>query len=109
VNGLFFGRHCIDDIGTCDTNAQLILNLSQIQDAVCNEINDRAGINSATPPAVNWNVSKTTTSQFTGTYTEDASTELTEASLDGNTFGCFRDNAGAGNGHNIFFQVLIAR
>ena len=103
----FFGRHCIADIGTCATNAHLMLNLSQIQDAVCNEINNRANI--AALPLVNWDVSKTATSEFTGTYTVNAGTELTEANLDSRTFGCFQDNAGDGDGHNVFFQILIAR
>ncbi|MEM6811330.1 MAG: hypothetical protein AAF549_02575 [Pseudomonadota bacterium] len=107
----FFGRHCISEVGNCPDNSHLIASLSQVQNNVCEKINERNNIESIGLPKENWNVSRSALSAFIGNYVDipEPDKEIEEESLNGKLFGCFQDNEGPGEGQNIFYQVLIVR
>ncbi len=104
---LFTGETCIVNIGTggagCDTNTvsdeELLAVLPNLDQGVCEEINDRLGI---TGIPANAGTGYSTT-KFTGTYQDDTVPE----NMDGLTSGCFDGGAGQSGYH--FYYVLIER
>ena len=115
---MIIGIHCYEGIGStaaCSPDTtELELNLIDIPDSVCIEINRVAGIGvpGAAPPQENYNA--TTTSilfYFSGIYngTNNVNGNLQGIGASGKHYGCYKDNVGALLGKNIFYYILIAR
>lgn len=98
----------VEDVGqTCAANGceELTLQLLDVDDSVCEQLNDLLGITAPTTLAVNPDNSA---SLFTGSYAYvDTIGDVTgSAKLAGLRAGCFTSTADA---HNVFYKVLITR
>ena len=109
------GAHCYEgsgSTGTCSaTTTDLELNLVDIPDSLCSEINKSAGIGSGTTiPLENYNASPPN-SRFQGTYLggNSSASRIEGIGASGKRYGCYQDNTGSMLGINIFYYILIAR
>lgn len=120
VGWAMIGVHCYEGLGSsniCDpTTTELELNLIDIPDQVCIEINKIAGIGvaGAAPPLenyTNWINQWGIGSPFIGTYTgvNNVTWKIEGIGASGKTFGCYEDALGSSAGENIFYYILIAR
>ena len=112
------GIHCYEALGSTGTcsaiTSELELNLIDIPDQLCIEINKAAGIGlpNAPPPLENYNANLGAPANlFRGTFQGSSSStgRIENIGASGKRYGCYKDNTGSLIGSNIFFYILIAR
>ena len=93
--------------GGTSSNAELVLVLPNVTEALCTEINNKLGITnpSDVPPQTAGNADYS--SKFTGTFSTGDLVSATE--LNGKEAGCFEGNGTPADSTWHFYQVLLAR